>query len=113
DASERHTIAGGVVLDSDGDRGKCRTATQRKLLATRAGALENVYLCVRSDIFVNAVVREQAGLRKSHFSADEITEALQHLQRRGEIVIHQEIAADTQAWQTLRGRAIALLDDGT
>jgi selenocysteine-specific elongation factor len=112
DASERHTIAGGVVLDSDGDRGKCRTATQRKLLATRAGALENVYLCVRSEVLVNAFVREQTVLRKSHFSADEITEALQRLQRRGEIVIHQEIAADAQAWQTLRGRAIALIDDG-
>ena len=112
DASEQHTIAGGVVLDSDGDRGKCRTATQRKLLATRAGALENVYLCVRSEVLVNAFVREQAVLRKSHFSADEITEALQRLQRRGEIVIHQEIAADAQAWQTLRDRAIALIDDG-
>ena len=112
DASEQHTIAGGVVLDSDGDRGKCRTATQRKLLATRAGALENVYLCVRSEVLVNAFVREQTVLRKSHFSADEITEALQRLQRRGEIVIHQEIAADAQAWQTLRDRAIALIDDG-
>jgi selenocysteine-specific elongation factor len=112
DASEQHTIAGGVVLDSDGDRGKCRTATQRKLLATRAGALENVYLCVRSEVLVNAFVREQAVLRKSHFSAEEITEALQRLQRRGEIVIYQEIAADAQAWQTLRGRAMALIDDG-
>jgi selenocysteine-specific elongation factor len=112
DASEQHTIAGGVVLDSDGDRGKCRTATQRKLLATRAGALENVYLCVRSEVLVNAFVREQAVLQKSHFSAEEITEALQRLQRRGEIVIHQEIAADAQEWQTLRGRAMALIDDG-
>ena len=50
DASEQHTIAGGVVLDPDGDRAKCRTATQRKLLAARAGALDDVYLCVRSEI---------------------------------------------------------------
>ncbi len=57
-------------------------------------------------------MRKQTVLRKSHFSADEITEALQLLQRRGEIVFHQEIAVDAQAWQTLRGRAIALIDDG-
>jgi selenocysteine-specific elongation factor len=112
DASERHTIAGGIVLDPDGDRAKLRSATQRKLFTATAGAPDDVDLCVRSEILVNGFVREQSVLRKSHFSADEITQALQRLQRCGEIVIHQEIAADAQAWQTLRGRAIALIDDG-
>ena len=112
DASEQHTIAGGIVLDPDGDRRKLRSATQRKSFAAPAGALGDVDLCVRSEILVNGFVPEQTVLRKSHFSADEITQALQRLQRRGEIVIHQEIAADAQAWQTLRGRAIALIDDG-
>jgi selenocysteine-specific elongation factor len=111
DASEQHTIAGGVVLDPEGDRGKIRTAPQRELLARRAGALDDVDLCVRSEILVNGFVRKQAVLRKSHFSADEIAEALQSLQHRHKIVIHQEIAADAQAWQTLRGRAIGLIDD--
>jgi selenocysteine-specific elongation factor len=112
DASEQHTIAGGIVLDPDGDRRKLRSATQRKLFTATAGAPDDVDLCVRSEILVNGFVREQTVLRKSHFSADEITQALQRLQRRGEIVIHQEIAADAQAWQTLRGRTIALIDGG-
>jgi selenocysteine-specific elongation factor len=112
DASERHTIAGGIVLDPDGDRGKLRSATQRRLFTAPAGAPDDIDLCVRSEILVNGFVREQTVLRKSHFSADEITQALQRLQRRGEIVIHQEIAKDAQAWQTLRGRAIAMIDDG-
>jgi selenocysteine-specific elongation factor len=111
DASEQHTIAGGVVLDPNGDRGKCRTATQRKLFAARAGALDDVYLCVRSEISANGFMPEQAVLRKSHFSADEIGEALQRLQRGHEIVVHEKIAADTQAWQTLRNRTIELTDD--
>jgi selenocysteine-specific elongation factor len=111
DASEQHTIAGGVVLDPNGDRGKCRTATQRKLLAARAGALDDVYLCVRSEISANGFMPEQAVLRKSHFSADEIGEALQRLQRGHEIVVHEKIAADTQAWQTLRNRTIELIND--
>jgi selenocysteine-specific elongation factor len=111
DASEQHTIAGGVVLDPNGDRGKCRTATQRKLLAARAGALDDVYLCVRSEISANGFMPEQAVLRKSHFSAGEIGEALQRLQRGHEIVVHEKIAADTQAWQTLRNRTIELIDD--
>jgi selenocysteine-specific elongation factor len=33
------------------------------------------------------------------------------LQRHGEIVFHQEIAADAKAWQTLRLRAIGSIDD--
>jgi selenocysteine-specific elongation factor len=111
DASEQHTIAGGIVLDPDGDRGKVRTGTQRKLLAARAGAPDDVDLCVRSEILVNGFVRKEAVLRKSHFSTDEIPQALQRLQHRREIVIQREIAADPQAWQTLRGRAIGLIDD--
>src|SRR5437773_3064524 len=111
DASEQHTVAGGIVLDPDGDRHKLRSATQRKLFAEPAGAPHNVDLCVRSKILVNGFVREQTVLRQSHFSADEITEALQRLHRRGEIVFHQEIAADAKAWQALRGRAIGLIDD--
>jgi selenocysteine-specific elongation factor len=112
DASEQRTTAGGIVLDPDGDRGKLRSATQRKLFAAPAGAPDDVDLCVRSEILVNGFVRKQTVLRKSHFSADEIGEALQRLQRRGEIVIHQEIAADANAWQVLRLRAIGLIDDG-
>ena len=111
DASEQHTIAGGIVLDPDGDRGKLRSATQRKLFAERAGAPDGVDLCVSSEILVNGFVRKQTVLRKSHFSTDEIAEALQRLHRRGEIVFHQEIAADAKAWQTLRLRAIGSIDD--
>jgi selenocysteine-specific elongation factor len=111
DGSEQHTISGGIVLDPDGDRGKLRSATQRKLFAERAGAPDGVDLCVSSEILVNGFVRKQTVLRKSHFSTDEIGEALQRLQRRGEIVFHQEIAADAKAWRTLRLRAIGSIDD--
>jgi len=111
DASEQHTVAGGIVLDPDGDRGKLPSATQRKLFAERAGAPDGVDLCVSSEILVNGFVRKQTVLRKSHFSTDEIGEALQRLQRRGEIVFHQEIAADAKAWQMLRLRAIGSIDD--
>jgi selenocysteine-specific elongation factor len=111
DASEQHTIAGGVVVDPDGDREKFRTATQRKSLTARAGAPEDVDLCVRSEILVHGFVGRETVLRKSCFSADEIAEALQRLQRRNEIVMHEGTSADTQTWQTLRNRASGLIDD--
>src|SRR6266496_2204746 len=110
DASEQHTVAGEMVLDPDGDRGKVRSAAQRNLLAGRADAPDNVDLCVRSEMLVNGFMRKQIVLRKSHFSTDEITKALQRLQRRNEIVIHQEIVADARAWQMWRNQMIGLID---
>jgi len=111
DASEQHTIAGGLVLDPDGDRGKFRSAAQRKLLRARVQAPDDVDVCVRSEIARSGSVRREPLLRKSRFSDDEIAEALLRLQRRNEIVVRGEIVADAETWQTLRNRAIAVIDN--
>ena len=111
DASEQHTIAGGVVLDPDGERETLRNAAQRKLLAERAATPYEVDLCVRSEVALRGFVRKETVLRKSHFSSAEIAEALQRLQRDKEIVIHGGIAAESETWKTLRNRASALIGD--
>jgi len=111
DASEQHTIAGGIVVDPEGDRRKIRSATQRKLFAARTGAPDDVDLCVHSEILVNGFARREAILDKSHFSSAEIADALLRLQRHNEIVIHQGIATDTKTWRALRDRAAVLIDD--
>ena len=108
DASEQHTIAGGLVLDPDG--GKFRDATQYKLLAARGLAPDDVDLCVRSEIALRGFVRRESLLSKSHFGADEIGDAFLRLQRGNEIVGHGEIAADAKLWQKLRNQAIGLID---
>src|SRR5260370_30112598 len=81
DASEQHTVAGGIVLDPDAYRRKLPSATQRKLFAERAGPPDGVDLCISSELLVNGFVRKQTVLRKSLFSTDEIGEAIQRLQR--------------------------------
>ena len=111
DASEQHTIAGGVVLDPDGDRGKSGNAAQHKLLAARTVAPDDIDPCVRSEIALRGFVRKETVLRKSHFSSAEIADALQRLQRDNEIVIHGGIAAAPETWKTLRSRASFLIDD--
>ena len=111
DASEQHTIAGGVVLDPDGDREKFRDAAQRKLFAAHALASDDVDLCLRSEIALRGFARREMLLRKSRFSAGEIAEALLRLQRRNEIVVSEEIVADAETWQALRARATHLIDD--
>jgi selenocysteine-specific elongation factor len=108
DASEQHTIAGGLVLDPDG--GKFRDATQYKLLVARSLASDDVDLCVRSEIALHGFVRRESLLNKSHFGADEIGEAFLRLQRGNEIVAHGEIAAGIRLWATLRKQAIDLID---
>ena len=56
-------------------------------------------------------MRREPLLRKSRFSDDQIAEASLRLQRRNEIIIRGDIAADAQTWQTLRARAIAFIEN--
>jgi selenocysteine-specific elongation factor len=111
DASEQYTIAGGVVLDPDGDRKEFRDEEKRKFLMPRATAPDDVELCVRSEIGLHGFVPIQNVLGKSHFSRTEIAEALLRLQRLREIVVHGKIAANTGSWQALRNRATLLIDN--
>ena len=109
DASEQHTIAGGVVLDPDG--ANVRGAAQPELLSIRATAPDDVDLCVRSEIRLRGFVPIRTLLNKSHFSAAEISNALLRLQRDNEIVLWEEIAADPELWQKLRSQAIGLIEN--
>jgi selenocysteine-specific elongation factor len=109
DASEQHTIAGGVVLDPDG--ASFRDALDPKLLSMRAIAPDDIDLCVRSEIARRGFVPRKTLLNKSHFSGGEISEALMRLERDNEIVLFEEVAAAGEFWQTLRNQAIALIDN--
>ena len=109
DASEQHTIGGGVVLDPDG--ASFRDAAHLELLSIRATDPDDVALCVRSEIVLRGFVPEKTLLNKSHLSAGEISEALMRLQRDNEIVLCEEIVADAGSWQKLRSQAIAFIDN--
>jgi selenocysteine-specific elongation factor len=109
DASGQHTIAGGIVLDPDGTG--FRDARNLKLLSMRATALNDIDLCVRSEIARRGFVQRKTLLNKSHFSGSEISEALMRLERDNAIVLFEEIAANGEFWQTLRNQAIALIDN--
>ena len=108
DASEQHTIAGGVILDPDGTN--VRSAARLELLSMRASAPDDVDLCVRSEIRLRGFVPIRTLLNKSHFSANEISEALMRLQRVSEIVLCKEVAADFEFWHRLRNHVIGLID---
>ena len=100
DSSERHTIAGGIVLDTNAD----------KKSLTSSVLPDNVDSLVRATLAQQGFARRENLLTKSRFSADEISEALIHLGENRAIVVCQHIAVDREFWRKLRAQAISLID---
>jgi selenocysteine-specific elongation factor len=109
DASERHTLAGGMVLDPNG--GQFRDEAKRKLLVTRATHPDDVHLWVHSEVSLRKCMPIQGLLDKSHFSNSEIADALVSLKRDERVVVHDKIAANPSTWKILRDRAARLIDN--
>ena len=110
DSSAQNTIAGGVVLDVDGDRQNFRNAGQTELLRTRAAAIDEVDVCIQSQLTRDGFAQTNTLLVTSHFSADEIVNALSRSQNAGGIVLRGKIAANPAYWRDLVARASALID---
>jgi selenocysteine-specific elongation factor len=100
DSSERHTIAGGIVLDPDGDKESLASGV----------ALDNIHSLVRANLARHGFARRENLLSKSRFSTDEISDALKSLETNAGIVLCQHIAADCEFWRKLRAQAIGLID---
>jgi selenocysteine-specific elongation factor len=100
DSSERHTIAGGIVLDPDGN----------KESLVGSVTLDDVDSFVRATLARRGFTRRENLLSKSRFSADEISQALRNLEETGEIIVCQHIVAGGEFWRKLRAKAIGLID---
>ena len=101
DSSEQHTIAGGLVLDPDGDGQSLAFGF----------SLDDVDSLVRLTISRRGFAQRENLLSKSQFSADEISEALIRLQGRGEIIVRQRIVVDHELWRKLNTQAARLIDE--
>ena len=110
DASERQTIAGGVVLAVDCKREDFRWASSAALLRARAAAEHDVDLYARAEVAGHGEVVSSQILSRSRFSCSEIAQALRRLEERGEIFLAGNIAADAVVWRVLRERAVRLID---
>ena len=110
DASERQTIAGGVVLDATPEGNKFRSSGQRTLLDRRATAPNDLetLLCTQLE-------RDHFGirvdlLRNAPFSEDEVAAALKELDASGRIFLNEKIAVDATWWTSFRQSAARLVD---
>lgn len=100
DPSERHTMAGGIVIDPDGNK--------ESLVPTIAvNDLDSLLL---ATVARQGFARTETLLSKSQFSAAEISDALSGLKKDGAIILRQHIAADCEFWRKLQGQAVGLID---
>jgi selenocysteine-specific elongation factor len=110
DASEQHTIAGGVVFNLDSNPKDFRRTQEITHLATRAVAPGDAALAVWTEIARTGVVEPSRLLERSHFSAAEIASALQRLRDHGEIFLSDSTAAKMLVWIDLREQAARFID---
>jgi len=107
-ASEQHTIAGGVILNVDPKPNE--SPEHRALVAARAANPDDVDLAVWSELARAGLVQTSKLLQWSRFSAAEIQNVLQRLNKHGDIFLHGDIAAKMLTWRELRDRATNLID---
>jgi selenocysteine-specific elongation factor len=104
DASEQHTIAGGVILKVGDER------ADSEWLAARARGMEDIDLVVASELQHRTWAMRSDLLRHSRFSVAEISSALQRLAERGEVFLAAEVAIEIGAWKEARTRALNAID---
>jgi selenocysteine-specific elongation factor len=110
DASEQHTIAGGLVFNIDSNPKDFRQTQESTRLASRAIAPGDVDLAVWTEIARTGVIEPSRLLERSHFSAAEIATALRRLCDHGEIFLCDSVGAKMLVWLDLRERAARLID---
>jgi selenocysteine-specific elongation factor len=110
DSSERQTLAGGIILDPDGETKRFRKAEQRqfleKCLALPLEAVRFVQAQVERDHFVAT----KSLLVKSCFSPAAISEATRSLASQGKIVLRGEFAADAKWWRVAVETVLSAID---
>jgi selenocysteine-specific elongation factor len=110
DASEQHTIAGGLVFNVDSNPRDFRQTQESTRLASRAIAPGDVDLAVWTEIARSGVIEPSRLLERSHFRAAEIATALQRLCDHGEIFLCDNVGVKMLVWLDLRERAARLID---
>lgn len=110
DWSEQATLAGGLVLDADGDRKHWQIPAQKALLDARAAAPDDPAVWVLTALARDGAARRDALLRRTRFRADEIAAALTALAAEKRLVLTAELAADCAAWQAWLAQAATAID---
>lgn len=110
DWPERVTLAGGIVLDADAQRGRLRSEIRHNFLTSRLAALHDAAACLRSLLQRDSVLRLDSALQKSRFSRVQIDSAVDVLAAAGELERLESVAIATAVWQTAGAAVAAAVD---
>jgi selenocysteine-specific elongation factor len=110
DASERQTLAGGIVLDADTSIKNFRTRKQRQFLEECFTSPWEVTHLVQAQIERDHVAGASQLCVKSCFSADDVVRATRALTAEGKIVWRGGFATDAKWWRTAVGKVRTLID---
>jgi selenocysteine-specific elongation factor len=110
DWAEQNTLAGGIVLDENASSKLHHSEARANCLNLRAGATEDIWAYILSQLQRDGAARKSQMLRKSRFSDEEISAAISRLAAGGDVTIVGEFVADTAKWTNVRQRAIDSID---
>jgi len=97
---ETATLAGGLVLDVNGDRRKMRAPARMQLLEARIAAPKHPQTWIETQLARDGIVKRNTLLRPSSFSPAEIDKAVARLMDLGKVLQAGDWIADTGRWQS-------------
>ncbi len=110
DAGGQNTLAGGIVLDPDPRRKMFRSEQRLSFLRQRSESAGDALSFVWSEIARDQAARRSQLLRRSNFSAADISDAVSSLVVEGRVVRAGDFAVDAAKWQPLRQQAADAID---
>ncbi len=97
---ETATLAGGLVLDVNGDRKKMRAPARMQLLEARIAAPQHPQTWIETQLKRDGVVKRENLLRPSSFSPTQIDEAVTGLLDSHKALEAGDWVADKSSWQS-------------
>ena len=110
DWPERVTLAGGIVLDPDAQRGRLRSENRRNFLTSRVAALHDTAACLRGLLQRDSILQIDSALQKSRFSRVQIDSAVEVLAAAGELERLESVAIAAVVWQAAGAAVAAAVD---
>ena len=110
DWAERNTLAGGIVLDPDGNRKLFRGEARAQFLDSRAESPGDISRLIASQAAYQGASRRSLLLLKSRFSGAEISAAVSRLAAAGSVVLAGDFVVDADRWKALRRNAVDAID---
>jgi selenocysteine-specific elongation factor len=110
DAGGQNTLAGGIVLDPDPGRKMFRSEQRLSFLRQRSESAGDALSFGCSQISRDQAARRSQLLRKSNFSAADISNAVSRLVGEGRVVLAGDFAVDASRWKLLRQRAASAIE---